>query len=197
MVPSEFYLYSGNAIDIFVSFSPGAEGFSQQNLILACDNSTSEFYKLTGSGQILDLAISEVDGKQVDTKKHPIQTIFFENTNPLSTATRTLKFHNSNDIPVNYHWSLYKVKHEHEIVLDEEDTHYKIEPSQGTISGGEQIEFKVTFNPLHAETYFEFADFIIEEIPISSLRNPPKLFSPSLKPAESRIPLPTYVGSNT
>jgi hypothetical protein len=38
LTPAEFYLYSGNAIDIYVSFSPENEGQLQENLILACDN---------------------------------------------------------------------------------------------------------------------------------------------------------------
>ena len=38
LTPSEFYLYSGNAIDIYVSFNPDHEGSLEQNLILACDN---------------------------------------------------------------------------------------------------------------------------------------------------------------
>lgn len=38
LTPSEFYLYAGDAIDIYVSFAPQAEGLLAQNLILACDN---------------------------------------------------------------------------------------------------------------------------------------------------------------
>ena len=36
--PSEFYLYSGSAIDVYVSFNPEKEGKLEENLILACDN---------------------------------------------------------------------------------------------------------------------------------------------------------------
>jgi len=38
LTPSEFYLYSGSAIDIYVSFNPEREGKLEENLILACDN---------------------------------------------------------------------------------------------------------------------------------------------------------------
>ena len=38
ITPPEFYLYSGNAIDVYVSFTPEAEGQLNENLILACDN---------------------------------------------------------------------------------------------------------------------------------------------------------------
>jgi hypothetical protein len=86
LYPSEFYLYSGNALDIFVSFNPTEEGLAQENLILACDNHTSEFYTLQGYGSMLDLDVIEVDGRKVDTKLHPLDTIFFPNTNPQSQA---------------------------------------------------------------------------------------------------------------
>lgn len=36
--PAEFYLYSGNAIDIYVTFNPDSEGQLEEKLILACDN---------------------------------------------------------------------------------------------------------------------------------------------------------------
>ena len=36
--PAEFYLYSGNAIDIYVTFQPEREGYLEEKLILACDN---------------------------------------------------------------------------------------------------------------------------------------------------------------
>lgn len=48
LTPSEFYLYSGSAIDIYVSFTPDREGLLEEKLILACDNQTSEYYKVTG-----------------------------------------------------------------------------------------------------------------------------------------------------
>ena len=90
---------------------------------------------------MLDVGISGFDGRAVDTKKHPIETIFFERTNPESSSTRTLKFKNQNDIPVQFHWSLYKDRLDSEIILDEESTHYTIEPSQGKINAGAEIEF--------------------------------------------------------
>jgi len=91
LTPSEFYLYQGNAIDIYLSFQPDKEGQLEENLILACDNQTSEFYKLTGYGAMLDLEIVAIDGREIDFKKHPFSTIHFENTNPTSESQRTIK----------------------------------------------------------------------------------------------------------
>jgi len=75
---------------------------------------------------------------------------------------------------VPYHWSIFKQKNAQKISLADEETHYRIEPSQGKIPGGESQEFEVFFCPLHAEPYFEYADLIVEDIPISSVRHPPE-----------------------
>lgn len=199
LFPSEFYLYSGNALDIFVSFNPTEEGLAEENLILACDNHTSEFYKLQGYGAMLDLDVVKVDGRDVDTKLHPLETIFFNNTNPQTEACREVTIKNSSPILVSYHWSLFKNNSTSKIVLQDEDTHYRIEPSQGKISGGGDQIFKIYFSPEHASPYYEYCDFIVEDIPISSMRDPPealKAFAENNK-TESKVSMPTYIGSNT
>jgi hypothetical protein len=141
-------------------------------LILACDNQTSEFYKLTGNGCMLDLNISKVDSREVDTKKFPIETLFFESTNPLSISTRTLTYKNSCPIPISFHWALYKSKAE-KIFLEDEISNYSVEPASGNILANEEKIFKIHFAPVHAEPYYEYADFIIENLPIKSMMNPP------------------------
>jgi hypothetical protein len=174
LTPSEFYLYSGNAIDVYISFNPSVEGQLSENLILACDNQTSEFYKITGYGSMLDLEITHVDGKEVDFKTNPFETIFFENTNPTASSTRTLTVRNTSPITVPFHWSIYKDKNANKISLEDESCHYSVSPQTGKLKGHESVDFVVSFKPEHAEPYFEFADLIIEDVPISALRNPPE-----------------------
>jgi hypothetical protein len=50
LAPSEFFLQKNQAIDIIVAFQPEREGELIENLILACDNQTSQFRKLHGYG---------------------------------------------------------------------------------------------------------------------------------------------------
>lgn len=174
LTPSEFYLMSGSALDIYVSFNPEKEGKLEENLILACDNQTSEFYKLTGYGAMIDLDITAVDGKEVNFKENPFETVYFENTNPTSESKRTIRVKNSSPILVPFHWSIYKQKNQQKITLENEDTHYRVEPSQGKIPGGAYVDFELFFCPQHAEPYFEYADLIIEDIPITAVRDPPE-----------------------
>ncbi len=42
--PAQFYLHAGAAVDVYVSFTPEKEGQTTENLILACDNNTSESF---------------------------------------------------------------------------------------------------------------------------------------------------------
>jgi hypothetical protein len=90
---------------------------------------------------MLDLDIIEVDGKPVNLKENAMDTMFFENTNPTSEATRNIKIKNSSPIRVNYHWSIYKTKNTNKIILEDEETHFKVSPSQGSIEGGGVVEF--------------------------------------------------------
>jgi len=100
-----------------VSFCPDREGQLEENLILACDNQTSEFYKVVGDGAMLDLEIVAVDGRPVDFKKNPFSTVFFENTNPTSESQRKIKIQNVSPILVPFHWSVYKNKNTNKISL--------------------------------------------------------------------------------
>lgn len=171
-----------------------------ENLILACDNQTSQFRKLKGYGAMLDLDIVEVDGKAVDLKQNALETMFFENTNPTSETRRTIKLKNSSPIAVPYHWSVYKTKQSNKIILEDEDTHFRVTPSQGKIAGGEIVLFEFFFCPQHAEPYFEFGDLIVEDIPIKAVRSPPeglKSFAEQNTSVKSKVPMPAYVGSST
>jgi hypothetical protein len=136
LTPSQFYLHAGAAIDIYVSFTPTEEGQTSQNLILACDNNTSETFKLTGFGAMLDLDIIEVDGRPIDLKVNPFTSLNFPSTNPTAITTRRLKVKNSSPILVPFHWSVFKSKASDKITIDEQHTHYRIEPSQGKIQPG-------------------------------------------------------------
>ena len=121
---------------------------------------------------MLDLEVTKVDSREVDSKKHPLDTLFFPSTNPTSESFRTVTYKNTCPIPINYHWSVYKTKSD-KIILEDEETHYRVEPATGQIEAEAEIEFKIFFSPLHAEPYYEYADFIIENIPINSMRDPP------------------------
>lgn len=103
-----------------------------------------------------------------------METMFFGNTNPTSETRRTMKIKNSSPIAVPFHWSVYKTKATNKIILEDEETHFRVTPTQGKIGGGEIIDFEFFFCPQHAEPYFEFGDLIVEDIPIDAVPNAPE-----------------------
>lgn len=90
----------------------------------------------------------------------------------MSVSTREITLKNSCPIPISFHWSLYKSK-AGKIFLEDDDLHYKVDPMIGNILENEEKTFKVNFAPIHAEPYYEYADFIIENIPLKAMHNPP------------------------
>lgn len=77
---------------------------------------------------MLDLDIVAVDGKQVDFKTNPFETIFFDNTNPTAESSRKISLRNASPIAVPFHWSIYKDKNSNKITLGDEPTHYRVVP---------------------------------------------------------------------
>jgi hypothetical protein len=78
---------------------------------------------------MLDIDIITVDGRDIDFKKNPFSTLFFENTNPTSQTSRTVRIKNSSPLVIPFHWSTYKDKNTNKITLTDDQTHYRIEPS--------------------------------------------------------------------
>lgn len=77
---------------------------------------------------MLDLDIIAVDGKEINFKTNPFETIFFENTNPTAESRRTVTIKNQAPIAVPFHWSIYKEKNSSKIILGDEQTHYRVVP---------------------------------------------------------------------
>jgi hypothetical protein len=69
---------------------------------------------------MLDVETIGVDGRDIDFKKNPFSTLHFENTNPTSMTSRTIKIKNSSPILVPFHWSIYKLKNTNKISLSDE-----------------------------------------------------------------------------
>jgi hypothetical protein len=82
---------------------------------------------------MLDVEIVEVDGRPINFKLNPFSTLQFPNTNPTAVTQRKIKVKNISPILVPFHWSIFKNKTSEKISLEDEHTHYKIEPVQGKI----------------------------------------------------------------
>jgi len=192
--PPQFFLQKGDSINLMVLYSPESAGEHTEDLILETAFQTRTTYQLKGTGCVLDLEATALDSMILNYKENPLSVIYFNVTKPKSIAMRKLKVRNNCGMKVQYHWSIYKNKIVDKISLAGEETHYTIEPLQGTFNGYEEQEFTVSFKPLHAESYFEYADLIVDDIPIQAVPDAPESLKALLSPG---IVGPTYLGSNT
>ena len=84
---------------------------------------------MTGNGAMLDVEIVEVDGRPIDFKVNPFTSLQFTNTNPTAITQRKVKVKNFSPILVPFHWSIFKNKNSNKITLEDDPTHYRIEPA--------------------------------------------------------------------
>lgn len=174
--PLQFYLGTGQFIDILVSFQPRDEGKLESRIILACDNQTSQFYTVKGYGAALDISVSKIDDKELNFKENPLNSIWFNETHPHSSSERDVYISNLSALPVPYHWSSY-VFNDTTITLEAHDNHYAITPIQGLMEPGSTNQFKITFLPTSSQPFNEYTDLFVDNIPLPAL----KFISPTLK----------------
>jgi hypothetical protein len=171
--PLQFFIGTGQFIDIYVCFQPTHEGLMENKVILACDNQTSEFYTLKGYGAMLDLSVVKIDDKELDPVNNPLSSIWFDPTHPGGVLSRTLTILNSSSLNVPYHWFIFS-QSDMAINLEAPTTHYMIEPMQGNLEPAKSQEFKISFKPDLSQPYDEFADLFVEGISHYSIRNIPE-----------------------
>lgn len=177
-----------------VQYTPEAAGEHTEELIIETAFQTRMKYKLKGTGCTLNLEATALDAMVLDFKKSPLSVIYFDVTMPRAVTSRKLKVKNHCGMKVMYHWSIYKNKITDKISLSGEETHFIVEPLQGSFNGYEEQEFIITFKPIHALSYFEYADLIVDDIPIQAVPDAPESLKALLG---SNNAGPSYLGSNT
>jgi len=177
-----------------VLYTPEVPGEYTEELVIETVSQTRMAYQLKGTGCTLSLEATGLDSMVLNFKENPLSVIHFDATMPNTETSRKLKVRNNCEMKVQYHWSIYKNKVTDKISLSGEETHFTIEPLQGTFNAHEEQEYVITFKPLHAESYFEFADLIVDDIPIQAVPNAPEILKALLNP---EVPGPSYLGSNT
>jgi hypothetical protein len=192
--PSKFYLQKNESINLTILYSPEEPGEHTEELVIETGFQTRMSYQLKGTGCTLSLEATALDTMKLNFKENPLSVIHFDVTMPNTETSRKLKVRNNCGMKVQYHWSIYKNKITDKISLSGEETHFTIEPLQGTFNAHEEQEYDITFKPLHAESYFEFADLIVDDIPIQAVPDAPETLKVLLS---SEVPGPSYLGTNT
>jgi hypothetical protein len=78
---------------------------------------------------MLDVEVVEVDGRPIDFKVNPFSQMHFPDTNPTSVSTRRVSVKNFSPLLVPFHWSIFKTKKSEKIIIDDDFTHFSIQPA--------------------------------------------------------------------
>jgi hypothetical protein len=169
--PSEFYLYRGMMIEIFVNFSPKFEGNIDKEIIICCDSKFNLEYKLKGEGILIDMNLISLDGIAIDESHEKLENLFFDDTFPFTETKRELKIKNQSSVEVKFHWNLYDIFSQNKFVSANQDDYFKIEPEEGTFQPSEEKNFILKFLPKSSKIYEQKIDLVIEDVPFQSIKN--------------------------
>ncbi|KRX10489.1 hypothetical protein PPERSA_08791 [Pseudocohnilembus persalinus] len=182
--PSEFFIEKNKEIEIYVTFFPKQEGTATENVLLACDNSTSAKYELKGIANTAELKIHGVDGNKFeeisdenDQNENQVQKLFFEGAVPNQSTQKKLKIKNMTSVGVKYHWNIFKedIKNQQEFSIEKnQNFNFKITPERGEFKANEILEFDIQYLSDNYIPVFEYATLFIDEIPYNSIKNPPE-----------------------
>jgi hypothetical protein len=117
-----------------------------------------------GGGNTVELAIAALDSVPLDTSE-PFTRIFFKQAVPNKLTNRRLTILNKTSVEVKFHWTMNDEEGQH---------HFSIEPNVGSFKPNEAIEFVIGLKSGHYVPLFEYANLVIDEIPIQAIRNPPE-----------------------
>ncbi|EGR30726.1 hypothetical protein IMG5_124930 [Ichthyophthirius multifiliis] len=212
LYPCEFFLSKNEEMQINVTFCPKQEGHIQEKIILACDNLTFSHFCLEGNGNLVDLEIYGIDNIKFDIFQEQnnefIKQIFFENAYPQTKIIRKLKIKNKTSVEIKYHWALFKNEVKNKLVQNENNNNneffFQIEPEKGIFEKEQILTFSISYFSQSSIPQFEFASLIIEDISLSSIKNPPQILkkmllnSPNnIEQIEELVEKPAFFASNS
>lgn len=169
--PSEFYLYKGMMIEIFVNFSPKKEGNIEKKFIICCDSKTNIEYKIKGEGILIDMGLISLDGLKIDESAEKLESLFFEDTFPFTSSNRQLRIVNKSSVSVKFHWDLYDIYSKSKFSIDEDHKDFQIEPEEGVFGPNQELQFSITFNPKNSKIYEQKLDLIVEDTPFQAIKS--------------------------
>ena len=76
--PSQFFLSTGQSLDLYAQFNPITEGLCEEEIIVCCDNQTTTKHTLRSKAVSVDIQIIEIDGVKCES----LSQIMFAKTLP-------------------------------------------------------------------------------------------------------------------
>jgi len=124
-----------------VGFRPPDGGDFLHEFRMICDNCQVKSFTIVGRGTILDVAVTELDGRDV-IEGELSRPVWFGDAVPGIFLTREITVRNATTVPIPFNWNHPK-----------EEGVFVIEPTLGVFPPSSEMKFTVTFTPADVEYY--------------------------------------------
>ena len=166
-------------MELKVSFCPTQEGPIQESLQLKSEDGTIKPYAFCGKGNMVELDVVKLEGKEFNPNIERIKKIYFPETLPTLKIKKILSLKNMTLVKVKYHWqvtlleqeSLYRGEVNNISQETEKGETFTVHPAKGEFNPDETIDFEIEFKGSEVQPYYAQAEVIVDDIPIESIKN--------------------------
>lgn len=171
--PDKFFLRKGDSIELTIKFNPSTEGKFTEKFILGCDNLKTYEYSISAESNMIELKPTSYCGKSLTPDCLPFGRVDFRDVHYLNPVTKSFEIENLTKNPITYEWK-----------MNGRTDLFKIDPAQGMFNMREIKPFTTTYLANSFIAGYATIDLIIKDIPLESVRNPPKHILDKIKAME-------------
>jgi hypothetical protein len=171
--PDKFFLKKNDTVELTIRFNPSTEGKFTEKFILGCDNLKTYEYSISAESNMIELKPTSLCGEPLTSDCLPFGQIDFRDVHYLNPITKAFEIENLTKNLINYEWRMAG-----------KTTLFKIDPSTGNFQTREVKPFSVTYLANSLIAGYADIDLIIKDIPLESVRNPPKHILDKMKQME-------------
>lgn len=170
--PSTMELNTGESVELVLQYVPSCIGEQREKFVMVCDNCLVYVFQVVGRGCQVEMSVSAVNDKQIDTSiahMGDVDHLCFSDL--LVNARAQQRFVVTNDTPIElaFAWRIEPIA---PVPIETTPPPYEIRPEAGVIALNGSLEFTVAFQPTQAQVYHYKATLLINDIPRCSMPGP-------------------------
>ncbi|DBA00161.1 TPA: hypothetical protein N0F65_007786 [Lagenidium giganteum] len=173
LTPNDIELGTGESVDFELMYVPTGVGEQREKFVVVCDNCLVRTFQLIGRGCQVELSITGVNGKTIDTEVTHMGTvdhIFFDTVVLHQHTEQRLEIQNETPIDLEFAWKLEPPDEIAHTVM--EAPPFAITPATGTFPHNAPTQFVLSFKPTTAQQHHWRAVLSICNIPACSIPGP-------------------------
>lgn len=178
LTPNELDLNTGDSVELKLRYVPSCIGEQREKLVMVCDNCLVRVFQLVGRGCQIEMNITAINGKQIDTgitKMGAVDEVYFDPLLIDASSVKSLIVSNGTPVDLNFSWRIEPMNGlqvQRPMAGDGDTSPYQITPTSGTFQLSSSREFHVTFSPHQPNIYTWRAILCINNVPACCMPGP-------------------------